>query len=252
VKRKLLALLLGLLTTLVALELGIRVGYRSFVRAQARANLSELQPGDDAIRVLCMGESTTAVAADPEGRLLVTSSSYPAQLQEILSQRPTTHRYEVLNIGMMGGSSGSSLALLEDTLPALKPQVIVAMMGIKDTPSERLPGLGALPGWLAALRTVQLALRAAPGRPAPGPAGVGARGAAPGAVLLVHRPARAGRAAAEPGHRRARPRLPPAGPCAGERGQARRGPGDPRAGDDPAPGRCVLPPGHGAPADGGW
>jgi tetratricopeptide (TPR) repeat protein len=157
VKRKLLALLLGLLTTLVALELGIRVGYRSFVRAQARANLSELQPGDDAIRVLCMGESTTAVAADPEGRLLVTSSSYPAQLQEILSQRPTTHRYEVLNIGMMGGSSGSSLALLEDTLPALKPQIIVAMMGIKDTPSERLPGLGALPGWLAALRTVQLA-----------------------------------------------------------------------------------------------
>jgi tetratricopeptide (TPR) repeat protein len=156
VKRKLIALLLGLVTTFLILEVGIRLGYRSFVGVQARANLAEQQPGEGAIRILCMGESTTAVAADPEGRLLVPASSYPTQLQQILSARSTTHRYEVLNIGMMGGSSGASLALLEDTLPALQPQVIVAMMGIKDTPSERLPGLGALPGWLASLRTVQL------------------------------------------------------------------------------------------------
>ena len=156
-KRKLLALFLGMLTTFAVLEIGIRLGYRGFVGAQARSNLAELQPGEGALRILCMGESTTAVAADPEGLLLVPASSYPTQLQRILEARSSTQRYQVLNIGMMGGSSGASLDLLEDTLPELRPHVIVAMMGIKDTPSERLPGLGALPGWLASLRTVQLA-----------------------------------------------------------------------------------------------
>ncbi len=155
-KRKLTALTLGLLITLVALELGLRVGYGTFVRAQARANLAALGDGEGVVRVLCIGESTTAVAGDPEGRLLLPGNSYPAQLEAILADRPTEHRYQVSNNGMMGGTSTASLALLEDSLPALRPHVIVAMMGIKDTPDERLPGLAGLPGWLASLRSAQL------------------------------------------------------------------------------------------------
>jgi tetratricopeptide (TPR) repeat protein len=155
-KQKLVALLLGLLATLLVLELGIRVGYRGFIALQTRSNLAEAVEGDGALRIACIGESTTAVAGDRDGHHLVTTTAYPAQLERILRQRAPERSFEVHNLGNMAGTSSDAIDRLETLLQRRPPHVVVAMMGIKDTPDERLPGLAALPGWAASLRTVQL------------------------------------------------------------------------------------------------
>jgi tetratricopeptide (TPR) repeat protein len=155
-KRRFLALALGLLATFVLLELGIRVAYSGFVRAQEQANLADIARGDQVVRIACVGESTTAVAGDPEGRRLVTSTAYPAQLERILNERSPQRRFEVINLGSMSGTTSVTLEQLEDSIAQQPPHMVIAMMGIKDTPNERLPGLASLPGWVASLRSAQL------------------------------------------------------------------------------------------------
>ncbi len=154
---RLLVLLLGLVVTLAVVEIGIRVAYSLFVRAQYAANLEDLAEGDGVFRILCLGESTTAVAGDVDGRRLVTRTSYPTQLERILEERRPDQRFEVFNYGSMSGTSSVAIERLEAAIPELHPHMVIAMMGIKDTPREELPGLAGLPPWLAELRTVQLA-----------------------------------------------------------------------------------------------
>ncbi len=155
-KRRLLALILGLIGTVVLLELGIRVAYSTFVNAQTRANLADIAQGDDVVRIACVGESTTAVAGDPGGRRLVTDTSYPTQLERLLNERAPERRFEVLNLGSMSGTTSVTLERLEDVVSEHPPHFVVAMMGIKDTPMETLPGLAAWPDWVASLRSAQL------------------------------------------------------------------------------------------------
>jgi tetratricopeptide (TPR) repeat protein len=143
--------------TFVGLELLLSVGYRAFAWYQLRENLVALDGGADEVRILCVGESTTAVAGDEAGKMLVPRTSYPAQLETILNSRQTAVKFRVLNNGMMGGTSGSTLQLLHHTLPTVKPHMIIAMMGIKDTPNEWVPVSALLPTWANSLRTVQLA-----------------------------------------------------------------------------------------------
>ena len=151
------AVMAGGLLTVVLLEVILAVSYRGFVALQLRRNLASLGERDAEIRILCVGESTTAVAADDRGTMLVPRTAYPAQLEDVLNERQSDVRYRVLNNGMMGGTTGTSLELLELTLPQLRPHVIVAMMGIKDTPDEWTPLSLPLPEWMQDLHTVKLA-----------------------------------------------------------------------------------------------
>lgn len=155
--RRLLSLLLGAVFTLVLLEVGLTVAYRVFDWYQFRSNLAAMAGGDHEITIVCIGESTTAVAGDETGTMLVPRTSYPAQLEQILNERQTTLRFRVLNNGIMGGTSGSALELLQRTMAQTEPQMIIAMMGIKDTPNEWVPVSALLPRWMNSLRTVQLA-----------------------------------------------------------------------------------------------
>lgn len=155
--RRLLSLGLGTLVTFALVDGGLSLAYHLFARMQAESNAASIAGGDDEIRVLCIGESTTAVAGDETGSMLVPRTSYPAQLEEILNTRQSTRTFRVLNNGMMGGTSGSTLELLRMTLPTTRPHMIIAMMGIKDTPNEWVPVSAMLPAWANSLRTVQLA-----------------------------------------------------------------------------------------------
>jgi predicted Zn-dependent protease len=147
---------LGTITTLFVIEIALQVGYAGFVALQARRNLDAIGSGEGEVRILCLGESTTAVAGDDANKMLVPRTAYPAQLEQILNTRQSARKFRVLNQGIMGGTTSATLEQLERTLPSLKPQIIIAMMGIKDTPSEWVPVATPLPAWITSLHSVQL------------------------------------------------------------------------------------------------
>ena len=82
--RQLLVLCLGTLATVVLLEVVLAGGQWAFVRWQAAQNLSALEGGRGEVRILTIGESTTAVAGDDDGRMLVPHTAYPVQLEQVL------------------------------------------------------------------------------------------------------------------------------------------------------------------------
>jgi len=157
--RRFLALLLGLLVTLVLLELLLVVGQEAFVAFQARQNLAAVTGAEGEVRILTIGESTTAVAGEGDGRLLVPHTAYPKQLETILRERAPDADWTVVNLGMMGGTTPAVIEMLEPALDRYEPHVIIAMMGIKDTPDHRIPEAAALPWPLSDLHTVDLILR---------------------------------------------------------------------------------------------
>ena len=148
--KRLLSLALGVVFTLVLLEVIVAVSQWGFVRYQDQA---AAPPTEGEVRILAIGESTTAVAGDATGELLTPHTSYPAQLERILNERQQQVTFRVLNNGMMGGTSISTLVRLEDSIQQFEPDLIIAMMGIKDTPKDSLPAVS----WFSSLRTVQLA-----------------------------------------------------------------------------------------------
>jgi tetratricopeptide (TPR) repeat protein len=152
--RRLLSLTLGTLATFVGFELLLSGAYKVFAWNQARQNARALEGGDGEIRIVCIGESTTAVAGDETGKMLVPRTSYPTRLEEILNTRQDELRFRVLNNGIMGGTSGSALELLRLTIDTAHPDVVIAMMGIKDTPNEYVPVSAALPRWANSRATV--------------------------------------------------------------------------------------------------
>ena len=157
--RRLLAFLLGLAFTMVCLEVGLRIANGLFRVAQAQRAAGLGTSGEvDEIRLLAVGESTTAVAGNDTNTLLVPSSSWPAQLEEVLNERQQRVRFRVVNAAVMGGTSTSALDLLRVSLPEVQPHMVIAMMGIMDTPADVSRYEDDLPDALRSLRTVQLGL----------------------------------------------------------------------------------------------
>ncbi len=155
-RRKLLSLALGTLVTLVLFELGLGLSYQAFVAWQSHENASVATGGASEVRVLAIGESTTAVAGDGTGKLLVTHTAYPAQLERILNERQSQVTFRVLNNGIMGGTTSGILDLLEPAIDQFDPHLVIAMMGIKDKADMTPPGALAPAGWFQSLHTVKL------------------------------------------------------------------------------------------------
>lgn len=130
---RLLALLAGVLIALVLLELGLRLVGASFLWTQQRRNRQAMASGD-AVTVLCVGESTTAMGG-PE--------SYPAQLEQELAEQARNLSFAVVNRGIPGGDSSMIAARMEADLATYQPQIVVAMMGANDNHSAF--GGGAVP-----------------------------------------------------------------------------------------------------------
>lgn len=153
-RRRLRALLLGTIFTLVALELGLRATGAVFQGLQARANRARTEAESaDEVRVICIGESTTAVAGDETGHLLVTSTAWPAQMEAELN-RDGGRRFHVYNFGAMGGTSWAVLERLTAEAPEIHPTLVIAMMGLKD--SRIADASGTDLGILDHLSTVKL------------------------------------------------------------------------------------------------
>ncbi|MDG2303281.1 MAG: GDSL-type esterase/lipase family protein [Candidatus Binatia bacterium] len=131
--------LLGLLLPLLLLEVGLRISGAFWTRSQDRANTARLDD-DGAIRVLCLGESTTAYG-------------YPAVLERILNEGQPVPPYRVFNEGIAGTTTDQILERLPGLLDRYEPDVVVSMMGINDPKDAPVRGLGTM---LSSLRVVEL------------------------------------------------------------------------------------------------
>jgi len=156
--RRLLALALGTVATLGLLELSLVVAHRGFLAWQTRATQAPQPDGSTpVVHILAIGESTTAVAGNASNTLLVPGTSWPVQLEAVLNARQDQVRFRVDNAAVMGGNSAAALDLMHDALGRTQPDLIIAMMGIMDTPGDTRTARASVPGWLSWLRTAQLA-----------------------------------------------------------------------------------------------
>jgi tetratricopeptide (TPR) repeat protein len=148
---------LGTVATVVLLEVALVLSHRAFVAWQA-STAERVASGAEQreIRILAIGESTTAVAGNTTNTLLVPGTAWPAQLEAVLHERQDTVRFEVVNAAVMGGNSAAALDLMHDALDRVEPDMIVAMMGIMDTPGDTRDTHARVPDLLSGIRTVQL------------------------------------------------------------------------------------------------
>lgn len=86
--------------------------------------------GADNIRVLCLGESTTAGLNAGPGK------SYPAQLTDLLNARHAGRTFTVVNRGIPGIDTDRIATNMESLLADHDPHIVVTMMGINDGPLD--------------------------------------------------------------------------------------------------------------------
>lgn len=120
--QKVLLAFFGLFLTVILLEVGLRLGGFMFLSFQERSNRVSLNQSDS-FRILCLGESTTALGGD---------HSYPRQLENILNSRHKDIRFSVINKGIPSMTTTQIVANLGKHLDEYKPQMVMIMMGIND------------------------------------------------------------------------------------------------------------------------
>lgn len=118
-------IVMGLILGLSALEVGLRLTAWGFVYMRRPPSLASAKAGGT-IRVLCLGESTTA---DME---FLGKESYPAQLEKILNESATGTAFSVVNGGVPATTTDVILDKLPENLERYKPDIVVTMMGIND------------------------------------------------------------------------------------------------------------------------
>jgi len=120
-KHKLLLFLFSLIVTFFILEIFLRLGGFIFSFQQNQTN--QMDPSQDHYRILCIGESTTALGGD---------DSYPSQLEKILNQTHGTKKFKVINKGLVSKTTQDILEQLPDFLRRYRPHIVVGMMGVND------------------------------------------------------------------------------------------------------------------------
>ncbi len=128
---RLLALVLGLLVSLAALEIALRAVGEAFWRPEGRPGHDVAQLADaerwaceDCRRIICLGDSITYGIGASEG------NDYPSQLERLL--RATSdgdQRHIVVNAAIGGGNSTAIKTMLPDYLANVRPHAVVVMAG---------------------------------------------------------------------------------------------------------------------------
>jgi len=116
-------LALGLVVALSALEIGLRlIAWTAALQQRQTNRQALLKSGSSDIRILCFGDSTTAIG----GR-----DSFPEQLAAVLAER-SNMSWKVFNRGQVGATSVNILASAKSDLEKFRPHIVVAMMGNND------------------------------------------------------------------------------------------------------------------------
>jgi hypothetical protein len=134
-KRRILAVLIGLLATAVLLEAGLWTA-SLFFHPPDRAALLAPAPGEQ--RILCIGDSNTyGVYLDPE-------ESYPAQLQGFLDLAPG-NPWRVVNLGFPGQNSAQVRARLAENLVLYRAGILIVLVGVNNSWSPAMSHLWKFP-----------------------------------------------------------------------------------------------------------
>ncbi|MAE71046.1 MAG: hypothetical protein CME06_11340 [Gemmatimonadetes bacterium] len=122
---RLISAILGCAVGVVALEIGLRLTGLVFVELQKQRNaLPTGSDGTESVRILCLGESSTAVGG---------KDAYPHQLEDLLNENgPAGLRFEVVNAGRPGIDSSVIVRDLRKNLDRWNPDIVTVMMGIND------------------------------------------------------------------------------------------------------------------------
>jgi len=127
-KQKILLVFWGIIATFILLEVFLRIGGFIFTLNQERYNRVIQERNESEFRILCLGESTTAIG----GR-----DSYPYQLEEILNEQNLGKKFEVINKGAVSKKTDFILKYLKKNLDEYSPDVVVLMLGINDILAAR-------------------------------------------------------------------------------------------------------------------
>ncbi|MFA6238289.1 MAG: tetratricopeptide repeat protein [Bacteriovorax sp.] len=133
-KRKILSLFIGLILLVLILEVTIKGSAFLFTKIQDSRNQTHVRDSKKKIlTILAIGESTTAVAANENNTLLIQETAYPVYLEKFLNEKQSQYQFEVINKGIMSGDTKQIVLELKKYLKNHNPDIIVAMMGMKDT-----------------------------------------------------------------------------------------------------------------------
>ena len=117
----------GVLLALATVETSMRMAASAIRKKTEHLSQIGSTRENGVLRVLCLGESTTAPWDDAQG-----DKSWPAQLYAILTKRYPRLRVEIINKGFFNTSSGAIVANLPNYLVLYHPQIVVSMMGVND------------------------------------------------------------------------------------------------------------------------
>ncbi|MEI7752587.1 MAG: tetratricopeptide repeat protein, partial [Candidatus Omnitrophota bacterium] len=140
-------MLLGLILTIMILEAGLRLGGFVLTSIQEHRNRVAISR-KGSYRIMCLGESTTAM-------------QYPPYLEEILKQSSSGIKFSVIDKGVSGTVTDTIvLYSLESNLDTYRPDMVITMMGINDNgphmPYES-PSDSKVINFLKSCRTYKLA-----------------------------------------------------------------------------------------------
>ncbi|MCB4792525.1 MAG: tetratricopeptide repeat protein [Elusimicrobia bacterium] len=111
-------ILLGILASMILLEIGMRLGGFIYNSRQEIRNREELKK-KQVYRILCLGESTT-------------QEQYPKYLEEVLNNRDIGIKFSVIDKGRFGTNTNFIAAKLEEDLDKYRPDMVITMMGVND------------------------------------------------------------------------------------------------------------------------
>jgi len=120
-KQKTILIVSGIIISLFLLEVFFRIGGAVFNARQDKTNISSFN--EDEIRILCIGESTTALGLE---------RSYPSQLEQMLNDQESEKTFKVINKGLVSKRSIDILQQLEKNIKKYKPHLVISMIGIND------------------------------------------------------------------------------------------------------------------------
>jgi len=121
------SIIFGVFICIILLEISLYLGGLLFVSSQESVNKITLQK-KDAYRILCLGDSTTAIGG---------KDSWSSQLEEALNNRKLRKEFSVINKGVVLADSTSILSMLEGNLKEYNPRMIIIMAGINDAQKSR-------------------------------------------------------------------------------------------------------------------
>ena len=120
-KTKITALILGILLSLIVLEVSLRVVGLVYSHHAQDAKAFKREPGTFVI--LCFGDSFTAGMGAPQGR------GYPAQLAEFFQKKYPEKKVRVVNKGIGGYNTAMILERFDESVNEVNPDVITILAG---------------------------------------------------------------------------------------------------------------------------